>query len=234
MSGALHVVGVGPGDPELITLKAARAIENADVVAYPRTKSGAARARDIAVAHIRPDQTEFGFFVPMVSERGPAQAAYDDVSGQLAAAIDGGASVVLLCEGDPFFYGSAMYLYARLSLDHPVTVIPGVTSLTACAAVMGRPLAARNELLKVLPAPLDAEILARELENCEAAAIIKVGRHFEKVRDVLREAGLEKASTVIESATGEEQRVTRLDGLAAGEKPYFSTILVYRGGEAWA
>jgi len=231
--GHLFVVGVGPGDPDLLTFKAARIIAAADAVAYPTTESGAARAREIAAAHVAPGAREIGFLVPMRTERGPGQAAYDEAAERISAELSAGHAVALLCEGDPMFYGSAMYLFERLAARFPTTVVPGITSLTACAAEAGRPLAARNEVLKVLPAPMPPERLAAELATCDAAAIVKVGRHIDTVRAVLREQGLEASSVLVERATAPDQAVTPLAALPDGARPYFSTILVYRGEEKW-
>ena len=232
-TGHLFVVGVGPGDPELITFKAARIIAEADAVAYPTTESGGAKAREIAAAHIAPGAREIGFLMPMRVDRGPGRAAYDEAAERISAELSEGRTVALLCEGDPMVYGSAMYLFDRLSARFPTTVVPGITSLTACAAEAGRPLAARNEVLKVLPAPLDPERLAAELATCDAACLVQVGRHIDSVRAVLRELGLEASSMLVERATAPDQTVTRLDALPEGARPYFSTILVYRGEEEW-
>jgi precorrin-2/cobalt-factor-2 C20-methyltransferase len=111
--------------------------------------------------------------------------------------------------------------------------VPGVTSLTACAAMLKRPLCARNDVLKVLPAPLPEDRLAAEIGAAEAAAIVKVGRHFDKVRRVLRRLDLAGSAAIVEAATRDDQRITRLDDIPEGERPYFSTILVYRGDEGW-
>ncbi len=231
---SLFIVGVGPGDPDLMTLRAAAAIASVDVVAYPTTQSGRARAREIAAAHVRPDQAELPFLVPMRTERGPAQNAYDRAATDIRGHLGKGRHVAVLCEGDAFFYGSAMYLYARLRDCCPVTVIPGVTSLTACASASGEPLAARNDILKIIPAPLDAEDIERELSGTDAAAIIKVGRHFEKVYAVLARLDLLGRATAIVSATTAEQQIVRLDTPQDGNaRPYFSTILVARGEPLW-
>jgi len=139
----------------------------------------------------------------------------------------------LSVKGKLLFMALAMYLVERLSSRFACEVIPGITSLTACAAAILRPLAARNERLKILPAPMDETVLEVELANCEAAAIIKVGRHFEKVRKVLQKLGLGKQAIVIERATGEDEKITPLDQMAEGERPYFSTILIYKGEERW-
>lgn len=233
MSGILHLVGVGPGDPELLTLKAVRILGAAAVIAYPTTGEGSALALSIAEDHINPDAERMPVTIPMQVDRGPAQAAYDAAAEQIRRHLAAGRDVAWLCEGDPLFYGSAMYLMSRMTSHAPVVAVPGVTSLTAAAAVIGRPLAARNETLKVLPAPLSDDMLRTELVSAPAAAIIKVGRHFDRVRRVLVETGHADGAIVVEYATGVEQRVTRLADFALGEPPYFSTILCYRGDEAW-
>jgi len=231
--GTLHLVGVGPGDPELLTLKAARLLGSVPVIAYPTTGEGAALALDIARQHVNPAAAHLPIAIPMSVERGPAQAAYDAAATAILAHLKAGHDVAWLCEGDPLFYGSAMYLVSRLAAAAPVAVIPGITSLTAAAAAIGRPLAARNETLKVLPAPLDNAILRAELDAAPAVAIIKVGRHFDRIRALLTETGHAEGAIVVEHATTARQRITPLAGFGHDERPYFSTILCYRGAEAW-
>jgi precorrin-2/cobalt-factor-2 C20-methyltransferase len=231
--GRFTGVGVGPGDPELMTLKAARIIGEADVVAYPVNGEGDSLARDIAALAIPDTMTELPIYIPMCTERAPASHAYDGAAQTIAEYLRAGSNVCFLCEGDPFFYGSFMYLFARIAADHPTSVVPGVTSLTACAAALGRPIAARNECLKVLPAPMPEDRLMVELAGADAVAVIKVGRHFDKVRRALRAEGLSSSAAIIESATRASQRITPLEDIPDGERPYFSTILAYRGGEAW-
>lgn len=233
MTGTLYLVGVGPGDPDLLTLKAARLLAGIPVVAYPTTGEDAAMAFDIAAPHLNPAAMRLPVAIPMKVERGPAQAAYDTAAEAILAHLAAGRDVAWLCEGDPLFYGSAMYLVARVGAHAPVVTIPGITSLTAAAAAIGRPLAARNEVLKVLPAPLDDATLRTELETTPAAAIIKVGRHFDRIRALLVETGHAAGALVVEHATGPRQRITRLADLAHDERPYFSTILCYRGVEPW-
>ena len=131
------------------------------------------------------------------------------------------------------FTASFMYLFSRMAESYKTVIVPGVSSLTASAAQMARPLAARNDILKVLPAPLPAERLKAEIGTAEAIAVIKIGRHFEKVRTILRELGLAERATIIESATRDDEKITRLEDIPEGERPYFSTILVYKGDEPW-
>jgi len=141
--------------------------------------------------------------------------------------------VAVLCEGDPFFYGSFMYLFGRMAERFTVEVVPGVSSLTACAAVLGAPLAARNDVLTVVPAPLEEAELKARLADTEAAAVIKLGRHFAKVRRVLDELGLAQHARYVEHATMESQRAMPLDEVSEDRVPYFSMILVHKRGEAW-
>ncbi|MEM8796850.1 MAG: precorrin-2 C(20)-methyltransferase [Pseudomonadota bacterium] len=225
--GTLYAVGVGPGDPELMTLKASRIIKEAGLVAYPvGADSGESMARRIVNRFVHEETLEFGFDVPMRVEREPAQRAYDRAATVIASHLKKGADVALLCEGDPFFYGSAMYLVERLQTDFSVEVVPGVTSLTACAASALKPLAGRNETLKVLPAPMDEADLERELLTADAVAIIKVGRHFEKVRGLLERLGIADKAIIVEAATNENEAVRKLSDVPTGERPYFSTILI--------
>ena len=231
MSGILFGVGVGPGDPELMTLKAARLIENAGHVAYPVLEKGTSFAREIAAAHLG-TQTEIRIEVPMSVERSPAQAAYDKGAAEIEAALADGSDVVVLCEGDPFFYGSFMYLHARLSDRFKVEVVPGVSSVMACAAVAARPLVARNERLIVLPGPLPEEELRSEIAAHDTVAIMKVGRHLPKLREVVSDLGLTDRAIYIERATLGAEVVAPLSQ-APEQAPYFSMILITKGADPW-
>ncbi len=232
MSGVLYGVGLGPGDPELMTLRAHRLISGAEVVAYPSLAGGESFARSIAAGVIPASAREIVMDVPMTTERAPAQAAYDKGAAEIAEELAAGRDVVCLCEGDPFFYGSFMYLFARLSERFEVEVVPGVTSITTCAARAGMPLAARNERLTVLPGPLpEAELRAR-IKGAESVAIMKVGRHLEKIRGVIGELGLTDRAVYIERASLPEEVVCPL-AEAPGKAPYFSMILLTKGADPW-
>ncbi|WP_136636837.1 precorrin-2 C(20)-methyltransferase [Pseudooceanicola onchidii] len=232
MKGRLYCVGLGPGDPELLTLKAARLIAGAGVVAYPALAGGASFARSIAAELIPAGAREIVMDVPMTVERGPAQAAYDTGAAEIAAALDRGLDVVCLCEGDPFFYGSFMYLFARLADRYAVEVVPGVTSVSACAARAGRPLVARNERLTVLPGPLPEAELRERVAGAEAVAIMKVGRHMAKIRGVFADLGLLDRATYV-ARVGLPDEVLCPLAEAPEAAPYFSMILMNKGGDPW-
>ncbi|MDP7344377.1 MAG: precorrin-2 C(20)-methyltransferase [Alphaproteobacteria bacterium] len=231
--GTLYGLGVGPGDPELLTLKALRILRAAPVLAYPAPPKGDSMARAIAAPHLPGGQTEIAIRMPLDAARFPAEEVYAAAARDIAGHLEAGRDVAALCEGDPFFYGSFMYLFVRLTPAHSVEVVPGVSSPMACAAALGAPLAARNDVLSVLPAPLAEDLLKARLAECDAAAIVKVGRHVAKVRRVLRELGLEARARYIERAGLAAERILPLSE-AADPAPYFSMVLVHRRGAAWA
>ena len=233
MSGTLYGIGVGPGDPELLTIKAYRLLRAVPVLAYPAPERGPSLARAIAAPHLNGARTEIAIRMPMVSARFPAQEVYDRAAEELGGHLEAGRDVAVLCEGDPFFYGSFMFLFGRMAERFRVDVVPGVSSLTACAAVLGAPLAARNDVLAVVPAPLPEGELRNRLSWIDAAAIIKIGRHFGKVRTLLTELGFADRARYIEHATMETQKVLPLEDVDPDKVPYFSTVLVHERGAAW-
>ncbi|SFS21466.1 precorrin-2 C(20)-methyltransferase [Yoonia litorea] len=231
-AGVLYGVGLGPGAPDLITLRAARLIEGAQVIAYPTLAGADSFARSIAADLIKDGTREIVMDVPMSVERQPAQDAYDKGAAEIAAALDAGHDVVCLCEGDPFFYGSFMYLFARLSENYRVEVVPGVTSITACAARAGMPLAARNERLTVLPGPLPEDELRARIAGAESVVIMKVGRHLAKIRAIIDDLGLTETAVYVERATLPQEVVLPL-AEAPEKAPYFSMILLTKGADPW-
>lgn len=232
MTGKMIGVGLGPGDPGLITLKSARAVEAAKVIAYPALPGTESFARRIAAAHIASDVHEIVMEIPMTTARGPAQAAYDLGAERIAEALDLGEDVAVLCEGDPFFYGSFMYLYARLADRYEVEVIPGVTSVSAAAARAGRPLTARNDVLTTIPAPLGDNEIRKRMEGADSFAVLKVGRHLARIQALLDGLGLLANAVYVEHATLDNEVILPLAD-APDPAPYFSMILVTKGADPW-
>lgn len=233
MSGRLYGVGVGPGDPELLTLKATRILKETPVVAYPTGEDGDAMALAIAGPHLSPGVIRLP--LPLTFDpRASNDDAYDSAAEAIAGHLRQGRDVAVLCLGDPFLFGSFLYLFARLAGRVEIEVVPGITSLTACAALAGRPLAARGDSLVVLPATRDEDDLMRLLLVCDAAVIIKVGRHLAKVRRVLDNLALTDQAVCVERAGLDGQRVVPLAELEDDKMSYFAMILVHRRGRAWA
>jgi precorrin-2/cobalt-factor-2 C20-methyltransferase len=233
MSGTLYGLGLGPGDPDLITLKACRILRQTPVIAWPAPDTGPSFARAIAAPHLPGGQSEIPIVVPMRTERFPARDVYDRAAAEIASHLDAGRDVAVLCEGDPFFYGSFMYLFERLAARYRTEVVPGVSSMMAAASAAGRPLAARNDVLSVLPGPLPDEAMAARLAVCEAAAIIKVGRHFKRIRTLIDRQGLMERAVYVERVSLDAERRMPLSEVPEDTAPYFSMILIYKGGEGW-
>ncbi len=233
MTGKLFGLGVGPGDPELMTLKTHRVISECEVIAYPAPDSGESFARSIVADFLKPEHIEIPIIVPMRSERFPAQSVYDEAAINIAGYLDNGKNVGVLCEGDPFFYGSFMYLFERLVGDYDIEVVPGVSSLMASAAALQRPIAARNDVMSVIPAPLSDEEISIRLEQGDAIAIIKVGRHFKRIRRLIEKAGLIENAGYLERVSLGNEKVMPLIEVDDNEAPYFSIILIYMGAENW-
>ncbi|MEM6464685.1 MAG: precorrin-2 C(20)-methyltransferase [Pseudomonadota bacterium] len=232
MSGTLYGLGVGPGDPELITLKAHRLLKSCSVVAYPAPDTGPSFARRIAAAYFDEGKTEYPIVVPMRVERFPAKSVYDRAAKDIAAILETGDDVAVLCEGDPFFYGSFMYLYERLAGQYRCEIVPGVSSMMAGAAALKRPLAARNDVLTIVPGPLPDDVMARKLDDADAAVIIKVGRHFSRIKKLIERLGLAATAGYLERISLAEERILPLE-MVAGPAPYFSMIMIYKGAENW-
>jgi precorrin-2/cobalt-factor-2 C20-methyltransferase len=227
--GRLYGLGIGPGDPELLTLKALRLMRAAPVVAYPAPETGDSFARSIVADWLDQGQREIDVRFPMRPGPPPA-AVYDAAAAQLAQVLDRGDDIAYLCQGDPLFYGSFAGILTRLAARYEVTVVPGVSSLTACAAATALPLVQRDETLSVIPASLPEADLARRLAEIDAAAIIKLGRHFPKLRRVLADLGLLDGAIYVERASLPHQQVAPLATVDPASVPYFATALVRRSG----
>ncbi|AZL70816.1 precorrin-2 C(20)-methyltransferase [Pseudomonas oryziphila] len=237
--GRLLGLGVGPGDPELITIKALRLLREAPVVAYFVAKGKRGNAFGIIEAHLQAAQTLLPLVYPVTTEALPAPLSYeqvisdfyDEASVQVAEHLDAGRDVAVICEGDPFFYGSYMYLHDRLASRYEAQVIPGVCSMLGGASVLGAPLVYRNQTLTVLSGVLPADELKRRLADADAAVIMKLGRNFPKVRQALTELGMDGRALYVERATMANQKIVALDEVDPQSSPYFSLIIV--PGEKW-
>ena len=232
MTGRLIGVGTGPGDPQLVTRRAWALIEGARVIAYPAPDTGTSFARSIVAEAIAGDAVEIPMIVPMRPGRAPAQSVYDDAATAIGGHLAAGRDVIVLCEGDPLFYGSFMYLLVRLRDSYPVEIVPGVNSLSACAAAQAHPLVARSDVLTVLPGTLDDEALAAAIGAADAVAIMKIGRHMPRLRALVDRLGLTGHGLYTSHASLPHERALALSD-APDDAPYFSMILIYKGDDPW-
>ncbi len=234
MTGRLIGVGTGPGDPELLTLKAVKALGAADVVAYFAKRGNSSNARAIVASHLRPDHVEEALDYPVTTElhrhhpdyRAQIGDFYATSASRLAAHLDAGRTVAVLSEGDPLFYGSYMHLHLRLAPLYPTEVIPGITAMSGCWSEAGLPLVQGDDILTILPGTLSEEELTRRLRDTEGAVIMKLGRNLPKVRAALGAAGRLERAVYVERGTMAEGSVTALMDKADDKAPYFSIVLV--------
>ncbi len=234
MSGTLYGVGLGPGDPELVSVKAVRLIGAAEVIAYHSARHGRSIARGIAEPYLREGQIEEQLVYPVTTETidhpGGYQGAMDEFyaasAERLAAHLEAGRDVVVLAEGDPLFYGSYMHMHKRLAHRFPAEVVPGITSFSAAAAALGRPLVERDEVLTVLPGTLPPDELARRLESTDAAVVMKLGRTFEGVRQGFESAGKLDRAWYVERASSDREQTSALAEVDPQSVPYMSIALM--------
>ncbi|MFJ8311861.1 MULTISPECIES: precorrin-2 C(20)-methyltransferase [unclassified Streptomyces] len=232
--GRLYGVGLGPGDPSLMTVRAVEAIAEADVVAYHSARHGRSIARSIAAKHIRADHIEEKLVYPLTVEttdhpggyRGALNDFYEEASARLAEHLDAGRTVAVLAEGDPLFYGSYQHMHKRLAHRYPTEVIPGVTSVSAAAARLGEPLVEAEEVLTILPGTLPEEELTARLAATDSAVVMKLGRTFTKVRRALERSGRLDEARYVERATMAGERTGQLTDIDPESVPYFSVAVL--------
>ncbi|MCB0945075.1 MAG: precorrin-2 C(20)-methyltransferase, partial [Mycobacterium sp.] len=213
MSGTLFGVGLGPGDPELVTVKAARIIGAADVVAYHSARHGRSIARRIAEPYLRPGQIEEHLVYPVTTGTtehpggyaGAMEDFYREAAERIAAHLDAGHDVALLAEGDPLFYSSYMHMHTRLTARFNAVIVPGVTSVSAASAAIATPLVTGDEVLSVLPGTLPVRELARRIADADAAVVMKLGRTYPQVREALSMAGRLDGALYVERASTDAQ-----------------------------
>ncbi|BBX69816.1 precorrin-2 C(20)-methyltransferase [Mycolicibacterium psychrotolerans] len=232
--GTLWGVGLGPGDPELVTVKAARVIGAADVVAYHSARHGRSIARGIAEPYLRAGQIEEHLVYPVTTETsehpggyaGAMEDFYRDSAARIAAHLDAGRDVALLAEGDPLFYSSYMHMHTRLTRRFDAVIVPGVTSVSAASAAIATPLVQGDEVLTILPGTLPPDELKRRLADTDAAVIIKLGRSYPAVREALSTAGRLDDAFYVERASTARQRVLPAADVDDASVPYFSLAML--------
>ncbi|BBY89550.1 precorrin-2 C(20)-methyltransferase [Mycolicibacterium tokaiense] len=239
MTGRLYGVGLGPGDPELVTVKAARVIGAADVVAYHSARHGRSIARGIAQQYLRAGQLEEHLVYPVTTEvadhpggySGAMEDFYRESAERIAAHLEAGRDVALLAEGDPLFYSSYMHMHTRLTQRFGAVIIPGVTSVSAASAAIGTPLVQGEEVLSILPGTLPVDELTRRLADADAAVVMKLGRTYPRVLEALSAAGRLQDTFYVERASTDGQRVLPAEDVDGSTVPYFSLVMM-PGGHA--
>ncbi|MFO1047170.1 MAG: precorrin-2 C(20)-methyltransferase [Geminicoccaceae bacterium] len=226
--GRLIGLGVGPGDPELMTVKGVRALEAAQAIAFIAAAGRASRSREIAAAYLRPGTRELIAVMPMTQDAEATGRAYSQLATGIVGELGQGHDVVFLCEGDPLLYGSFAHLLPRLGNRFECTVIPGITSITAAAAAAQMPLGLHDEPIALIPATAGPRRLAALLQQSDRAVVMKVGRHLEAVKQALAAAHMAEGAVLVENATQQGQRVRPLSAVTEAQVPYFSLILAGR------
>ena len=233
MTGRLYGIGVGPGDPELMTVKARRLLRACPVVAHFAAAGRRGNAWAIVAGVLAPAQTVIRLDYPITIEPTPAaeyerlmDAFYDASAAVVERELLAGRDVAVVCEGDPLFYGSYMYLHERLAGRYPTVVVPGVTSFSAAAAAAGTPLVSRHETLTIIPGLRTEDELAELLRGADAAVVMKVGSHLVDIREAAAAAGVDGDAVYVERASCADERVLPLADAGDVDAPYFSVVLV--------
>ncbi|QBM75207.1 precorrin-2 C(20)-methyltransferase [Sphingomonas sp. AAP5] len=235
--GTIHGVGLGPGAQDLMSVRADRLVRGAAHIAFFRKAGRPGHARRIVEGMLRDDAVEFAMEYPVTTEipladpRYNAQLSgfYAECARHLATLAQGGADVVVLCEGDPFFYGSFMHLHSRLTGLVPVQVVPGITGMSGAWTASARPITWGDDVLTVLTATMPEDELARRIRDTDALVVMKIGRHLGKLRRAVAAAGREDAAWMVEHAAMPDQRITRLVD-AGAVAPYFAILLIHGQG----
>ena len=238
MTGTLFGTGLGPGDPELMSVRADRLVRNARHVAFFRKMGRAGRARSIVEGMLRSDVIEYAMEYPVTTEIPLDDPRYNEIlsrfyeewTEKLRTLVDGGEDVVVLCEGDPFFYGSFMHLHERLKDVIPVQVVPAITGMSASWTATGQPFTWGDDIMTVVMGTLGADALTQAMAAADALVVMKIGRNLEKVRRALVAAGKAERAFVVEFASMDGQRVRALDEVSENKLPYFSIIIVHGQG----
>ena len=237
-TGTIHGVGLGPGDPDLMSVRAHRLVTGARHVAFVRKAGRPGRARSMVEGMLPAGIVEFAMEYPVTTEipiahpdyNAALSVFYTDCTAHLRSLVESGEDVVVLCEGDPFFYGSFMHLYTRLGGEVPVQVVPATTGMSAAWTVTGQPITWGDDVLSVLMATLPEEDLVRHMAAADALVVMKIGRNIDKLRRALRAAGKYDAAWLVEYASMEGQSVQKLSQAEGRITPYFSIVLVHGNG----
>ena len=231
--GKIICVGLGPGDQELMSVKSDRLIRSAKVIAFFRKKGRAGQARTIINGLLREDITEYAMEYPITSEvdflseeyKTTLASFYNEWALRLQQ-IAKNSDVIILCEGDPLFYGSFMHLHTRLKDKVELEVVPGITGMSGCWTALGEPFCWGDDITCVIMATISAGKLREAVLQGDALVIMKVGTHIPKIKKALLEAKKLDQAWLIEKGTMKDERIIKLSEFPSDNAPYFSIVLV--------
>ena len=237
-TGTIYGVGLGPGDPDLMSVRAHRLLSNARHVAFFRKAGRSGQARRIIEGLLHPDVVEFAMEYPVTTEIPLSDPRYNEIlkdfyqncTSHLRDLAQAGEDIVVLSEGDPFFYGSFMHLYTRLKDSVPVEIVPAITGMSAAWTATGAPITWGDDILTVLMGTLSEDVLAERMQSSDALVVMKIGRNIDKIRAALRRAGKFDEAWLIEYASMPNERVQLLADAEERITPYFSIIVVHGQG----
>ncbi len=238
MTGTIYGVGLGPGDQELMSVKSDRLIRNAKHIAFFRKAGRKGQARQIVEGMIPDQAIEFAMEYPVTTEipltdpryNEMLSSFYAEVTAHLIALVEAGEDVVVLCEGDPFFYGSFMHIYTRVKDHVPVEVIPAITGMSGAWTATGAPITWGDDVLTVLMGTHAEDKLVQHIQDTDALVIMKIGTNFDKVVRALKAGGKYEDAYLVQFATMAKQSVCKLSEMTEKVTPYFSIIIVHGQG----
>ena len=236
--GKIYGVGVGPGAVDLLSVRADKLVREAKYIAFFRKTGRAGHARQIASTLLSKDVIELAMEYPITTEILLSDQRYNEVlskfykkwSNKIISLSQTGIDLVILCEGDPFFYGSFMHIYSRVKDKCPVEVVPAITGMSAAWTATDIPITWGDDILTVLMGTLDKTTLENQLQNTNAAIIMKIGRNLPKIKKALERTGRFYDAFIVEYAAMDKQTVQRLSDYNTETAPYFSIIILHGQG----
>ena len=236
--GKIYGVGVGPGAVDLLSVRADKLVREAKHIAFFRKAGRAGHARQIASTLLSKDVIELAMEYPITTEIPLSDQRYSEVlsefykkySNKIISLSQTGIDLVILCEGDPFFYGSFMHIYSRVKDKCPVEVVPAITGMSAAWTATDIPITWGDDILTVLMGTLDKTTLENQLQNTNAAIIMKIGRNLPKIKKALERTGRFYDAFIVEYAAMDKQTVQRLSDYNTENAPYFSIIILHGQG----
>ena len=236
--GKIYGVGVGPGAVDLLSVRADKLVREAKYIAFFRKAGRAGQARQIASTLLSKDVIELAMEYPITTEIPLSDQRYSEVlsefykkySNKIISLSQTGIDLVILCEGDPFFYGSFMHIYSRVKDKCPVEVVPAITGMSAAWTATDIPITWGDDILTVLMGTLDKTTLENQLQNTNAAIIMKIGRNLPKIKKALERTGRFYDAFIVEYAAMDKQTVQRLSDYNTENAPYFSIIILHGQG----